>query len=195
MDSIWHHALGPQGFTAGVLHAFNGKLRYLIHRYTATDIFPQAGMGRFYELRIYIGYGLVFVSYLVVVFNLFFGCRPFHRNWQINPDPGGMYRLDRCGLSAATANDERLDVCQPAVSGQVVWVYFSFNVITDMYLLSIPLPMLWKSSLRPVKKVGLMILFGGGILVIACATLRCVLIVTVRQHHSFSCFITNDPLI
>jgi hypothetical protein len=40
--------------------------------------------------------------------------------------------------------------------------------------------MLWKSSLRPVKKVGLMILFGGGILVIACATLRCVLIVTVR---------------
>ena len=53
-----------------------------------------------------------------------------------------------------------------------------------MYLLSIPLPMLWKSSLRPVKKVVLMILFGGGILVIACATLRCVLIVTVRQSDS-----------
>jgi hypothetical protein len=76
----------------------------------------------------------------------------------------------------------------------VVWVYFSFNVITDMYLLSIPLPMLWKSSLRPVKKVGLMILFGGGILVIACATLRCVLIVTVRQHHSIPSIycLTND---
>jgi hypothetical protein len=79
----------------------------------------------------------------------------------------------------------------------VVWVYFSFNVITDMYLLSIPLPMLWKSSLRPVKKVGLMILFGGGILVIACATLRCVLIVTVRQHHSIPSIycLTNDQLI
>lgn len=47
-------------------------------------------MGRFYEIRIYVGYGLVLVSYLVVVFNLFFSCRPFHRNWQINPDPGGM---------------------------------------------------------------------------------------------------------
>ena len=57
------------------------------------------------------------------------------------------------------------------------------NVITDLYLLSIPLPMLWMSSLRPAKKVGLMILFGGGFLVIACATLRCVLIVTVRQSH------------
>jgi hypothetical protein len=72
---------------------------------TPSDIFLQAGMGRFYEMRIYIGYGLVFVSYLVVVFNLFFGCRPFHRNWQINPDPGGMYRLDRCGLSVATTNN------------------------------------------------------------------------------------------
>jgi len=43
--------------------------------------------------------------------------------------------------------------------------------------------MLWKSSLKPIKKAGLMILFGGGILVIACATLRCVLIVTVSQIH------------
>ena len=54
----------------------------------------QAGMGRFYELRIYVGYGLVFVSYLVVVLNLFLGCRPLRRNWQINPDPGGVYRFD-----------------------------------------------------------------------------------------------------
>lgn len=76
----------------------------------------------------------------------------------------------------------RLDTCQPAVSAQVVWVYFAFNVVTDTYLLSIPLPMLWKATLRPVKKLGLMVLFGGGVFVIACATLRCVLIVTVRLH-------------
>lgn len=72
-----------------------------------------------------------------------------------------------------------LDICQPAVSAQVVWVYLAFNVITDLYLLSIPLPMLWAAALRPLKKAGLMVLFGGGILVIACATLRCVLIITV----------------
>jgi hypothetical protein len=78
-----------------------------------------------------------------------------------------------------------LDVCQPAVSAQVVWVYLAFNIITDVYLLSIPLPMLWKASLKPLKKMGLMILFGGGILVIACATLRCVLIITVRTNMTF----------
>lgn len=85
------------------------------------------------------------------------------------------------------------DVCQPALSNQIVWVYFGFNVVTDMYLLSIPLPMLWKASLRPMKKAGLMVLFGGGIFVITCATLRCVLIVTVGTspkhpgHPSLAC--------
>ncbi|KAM0720863.1 hypothetical protein Q7P37_003148 [Cladosporium fusiforme] len=134
-----------------MLWALKGSLLVFYTRLTA-------GLGRDYEIRIYIGYVAVIVSYLVVIFNLFFGCRPFRRNWQINPDPG--------------------DTCQPAVSAQVVWVYFAFNVVTDTYLLSIPLPMLWKATLRPVKKVGLMVLFGGGIFVIACATLRCVLIVT-----------------
>ena len=90
MDSVWHDALGPQGLIAGVLHTFDGMLRPPLHCRTTSNIFQQAGMGRFYEIRIYVGYGLVLVSYLVVVFNLFFSCRPFHRNWQINPDPGGM---------------------------------------------------------------------------------------------------------
>ena len=94
MDSVWHDALGPQGLIAGVLHTFDGMLRPPLHCRTTSNIFQQAGMGRFYEIRIYVGYGLVLVSYLVVVFNLFFSCRPFHRNWQINPDPGGVYRLE-----------------------------------------------------------------------------------------------------
>ena len=55
--------------------------------------------------------------------------------------------------------------------------------------------MLWMSSLRPAKKVGLMILFGGGFLVIACATLRCVLIVTVRPSlvDLIPHLLTNNP--
>ncbi|KAL1582165.1 hypothetical protein WHR41_09040 [Cladosporium halotolerans] len=121
-----------------------------------------AGLGRNYEIRIYVGYVVVTVSYMVIILNLFLGCHPFHRNWQINPDPG--------------------NVCQPAISGQVVWVFLAFNVITDVYLLSIPLPMLWKATIRPLKKAGLMFLFGGGTFVIACAILRCALIVTDPVH-------------
>ncbi|RMY10769.1 hypothetical protein D0867_08291 [Hortaea werneckii] len=127
-----------------VLWALKGSLLVYYTRLTAN-------LGRDYEIRIYIGYGWVIISYIVVIFNLFLGCRPLHRYWQINPDPG--------------------------ISSQIVWVYFALNVTTDTYLLSIPLPLLWKAKLKPLRKCALMVLFGGGIFVIACATLRCVLIV------------------
>jgi hypothetical protein len=71
-------------------------------------------MGRFYELRIYIGYGLVFVSYLVVVFNLFFGCRPFHRNWQIHPDPGGVYHIKIARLPQLLTTIDQMSVSPPS---------------------------------------------------------------------------------
>jgi hypothetical protein len=114
MDSIRHHALGPQGFTASVLHPFDGMLGFVLHARTTTDICTQAGMGRFYELRIYIGYGLVFVSYLVVVFNLFFGCRPFHRNWQIHPDPGGVYHIKIARLPQLLTTIDQMSVSPPS---------------------------------------------------------------------------------
>ncbi|RMX77070.1 hypothetical protein D0869_10164 [Hortaea werneckii] len=127
-----------------VLWTLKGSLLVYYTRLTAN-------LGRDYEIRICIGYGWVIISYIVVIFNLFLGCRPLHRYWQINPDPG--------------------------ISSQIVWVYFALNVATDTYLLSIPLPLLWKAKLKPLRKCALMVLFGGGIFVIACATLRCVLIV------------------
>lgn len=51
----------------------------------------QAGLGRNYEIRIVVGYFIIGVSYLVVIFNLFAGCRPFKLYWQISPDPGSEY--------------------------------------------------------------------------------------------------------
>ncbi|RYO76242.1 hypothetical protein DL766_009529 [Monosporascus sp. MC13-8B] len=77
--------------------------------------------------------------------------------WQIHPDPG--------------------NACQPAISNQIIWTYLSCNVATDLYLLSIPIPMLWGANIKPLKKMGMIFLFGGGILVIACAILRVVLLV------------------
>ncbi|KAI2629909.1 hypothetical protein GGR54DRAFT_284512 [Hypoxylon sp. NC1633] len=117
-----------------------------------------AGLGRGYITRIYFGFGLLLATYTAGTLNLFLGCRPFHKNWQIYPNPG--------------------NECQPAISNGVVWVFGSLNVVTDLYLISIPLPMLWQSSLKPVKKFGLIILFSGGIFVIVCALLRAVFIVT-----------------
>lgn len=72
------------------------------------------------------------------------------------------------------------DFCQPAISRIDIIVTVVLNVLTDIYLMSIPIPMLWTSSLRPLKKAGLMLLFSGGIFVTAAAILRCVLIIDVR---------------
>ncbi|KJZ74262.1 hypothetical protein HIM_06268 [Hirsutella minnesotensis 3608] len=117
-----------------------------------------SGLHRHYLVRIRIGFLFLVTSWIVVVANLFFACRPFHGYWQILPNPG--------------------NVCQPAVSNQIIWMFLAFNVSTDLYLISIPLPMLWQSTLKPMKKIGLMMLFSGGLFVVVCATLRCILIVT-----------------
>ncbi|RYP52353.1 hypothetical protein DL768_002464 [Monosporascus sp. mg162] len=117
-----------------------------------------AGLDRSYLFRIYFGFGFVVASWLAAMMTLLLGCRPFHKYWQINPDPG--------------------DVCQPAISSQIVWVYCAMNIITDLYLISIPVPMLWQSSLKPLKKIGLITLFSGGIFIMVCGILRAALIVT-----------------
>lgn len=75
-----------------------------------------------------------------------------------------------------------LDACQPAVSKPVVWVSFAANIITDIYLILIPLPMLWRSTLRMIKKIAASIVLGAGIFVLVCACLKSifVLVVSIR---------------
>ncbi|KLU83806.1 hypothetical protein MAPG_02857 [Magnaporthiopsis poae ATCC 64411] len=116
-----------------------------------------AGLAHF-KIRVYIGFGLILSTWLVVFLSIMFGCMPFEKNWQIYPDPGNL--------------------CQPAISKINVLVTVVLNVLTDMYLLSIPLPMLWQASLKPAKKAGLMVLFGMGLFVTLAGILRCVLILT-----------------
>ncbi|KAM0490358.1 hypothetical protein ACHAP8_011633 [Fusarium lateritium] len=84
-------------------------------------------------------------------------CHPFHRFWQINPDPGNF--------------------CQSAASRVYIFTVVTFNIATDVYLLLIPLPILWQSQIPKAKKIGLMILFSGGIFVMVAGILRAVLII------------------
>jgi hypothetical protein len=80
--------------------------------------------------------------------------------------------------------DHHQDFCQPAISRIDIFVTVVLNVLTDVYLMCIPLPMLWTSSLRPLKKAGLILLFSGGLFVTVAGILRCVLIVTVSKISS-----------
>ncbi|KAF5004831.1 hypothetical protein FDECE_8675 [Fusarium decemcellulare] len=74
-----------------------------------------------YKSRIYAGFGIIAVTYITVICSLLFSCQPFHKFWQINPDPG--------------------------------------------------------TQIRKAKKVGLIVLFSGGIFVMVAGILRAVLII------------------
>ncbi|KAK3294441.1 uncharacterized protein B0H64DRAFT_463329 [Chaetomium fimeti] len=114
------------------------------------------GLG--FETRIYAGFILIGTTWLAVVLSILLGCHPFEKNWQIYPDPGNS--------------------CQPAISRIDIFVTVVLNVVTDLYLLTIPIPMLWASSLKPLKKAGVILLFSGGVFITAAGILRCVLIIT-----------------
>ncbi|KAK7398638.1 hypothetical protein QQX98_011998 [Neonectria punicea] len=114
-----------------------------------------------YRSRIFAGFGLIFVSWVTVLLSILLGCRPLSNYWQINPDPGNS--------------------CQPAVSKINLFVTVVLNGLTDVYLLSIPVPMLWSVRLPMPKKLGLVALFSGGIFVITAGTLRCILVLTVES--------------
>ncbi|KAJ5921105.1 hypothetical protein N7466_009431 [Penicillium verhagenii] len=67
---------------------------------------------------------------------------------------------------------------QPAVAKLHIYFTVILNVVTDVELMSIPIPMLAKAKMRWLEKTRLLIIFSGGIFVMTAGILRCVLILT-----------------
>ncbi|KIW39362.1 uncharacterized protein PV06_09139 [Exophiala oligosperma] len=109
------------------------------------------------KIRIRIGYGIVIVTYIITELSILLGCHPFHKNWQIFPNPGNH--------------------CQPAISKIDLYVTVVLNVLSDVYLLSIPIPLLWKADVPMVKKFSLIFIFSGAVFVMAAGILRAALII------------------
>ncbi|KAH7382760.1 hypothetical protein DE146DRAFT_669791 [Phaeosphaeria sp. MPI-PUGE-AT-0046c] len=110
-----------------------------------------------YRTRIRIAIAAIAITFVVVIMTIYLSCRPFHHYWQINPDPG--------------------NVCQAAISKPILWVSFVSNVSTDIYLLFIPIPMLWKSSLKLLKKIATTLLLSAGLLIIIFATMKSIYVI------------------
>ncbi|KAH1808447.1 hypothetical protein KXX19_009669 [Aspergillus fumigatus] len=139
------------GWTTYSVLMWSLKLSMLAFYLRLTD-----GLGQRYRNPIYVGFGLVIATFLVSVITIFSACRPFHKYWQINPDPG--------------------NACQAAVSDPIIWASFASNVSTDIYLILIPIPMLWKSRLKLIKKIAATVVFGAGLFVLVCAILKSVFV-------------------
>ncbi|CAH0003301.1 unnamed protein product [Clonostachys byssicola] len=105
-----------------------------------------------YRKRVYIGFVSIVVSYIICMCSVLLSCQPFHKFWQINPYPGNF--------------------CEPAVNKLTIHLSMYLNFLTDMYLFLIPIPMLWTAQLPKAKKIGLAVLFSGGLLTMIFGFLR-----------------------
>ncbi|KAE8154985.1 hypothetical protein BDV25DRAFT_146805 [Aspergillus avenaceus] len=116
--------------------------------------------------RVRIGYVLLGVTYLAVALSILLGCQPMHKYWQIYPDPG--------------------NICEPTRSRLYVLIVVIPNVLTDLYLMSIPLPLLWTVNIGIRRKITLMALFSGAAFVIMAAIIRAVTILSSGPEGAVS---------
>lgn len=83
--------------------------------------------------------------------------------------------------------------CHPAVSPAIVWTFLAMNVSTDLYLISIPIPLLFTANVTWRKRVALVSVFCCGLFVTAAAILRVILIVSVSIPPLVSLHISPPP--
>ncbi|KAK0714381.1 hypothetical protein B0T21DRAFT_396382 [Apiosordaria backusii] len=111
-----------------------------------------AGVHRMRRI-IQVAYVLVPATYIICLLVAFLKCIPFEKQWQIYPPPS--------------------NGCQPAISTLQTIVVMVLHLVTVLFLMAIPLPMVWKANLPLRKKLMLFIMFSGGFLEMAFSILRC----------------------
>ncbi|KAG5657467.1 hypothetical protein KAF25_006031 [Fusarium avenaceum] len=105
------------------------------------------------------------VTYVAVALTILLSCHPFHHMWQITPDPGVL--------------------CQPTNSPANVLVVLIPNILTDIYLLSIPLPLLWGVNISLRRRLTLMLLFSGALFIMMAGTIRAVTVLTAGPNGAY----------
>ncbi|KAF1962856.1 hypothetical protein CC80DRAFT_461235 [Byssothecium circinans] len=137
-------------------------------------------------LKINVGFVFVIVTFIGTFLTILLKCQPISKNWQIYPNPG--------------------NTCQPAVSKVQAYVLISTNIATDLYIMSIPLPMVWSARIPMLTKLALVGMFCGGLLTAVFGILRCIFVLLDRPDGpvltgEWSCresfvavFISNLPV-
>ena len=72
-------------------------------------------------------------------------------------------------------------MCEPAIAKPTIVTTFISNLLTDPYLIFVPIPMLWVSRLKLIKKVAATAVLGAGIFVLVCATFKSVFLLVVSS--------------
>lgn len=94
--------------------------------------------------------GVLIATFIAVVISDLVECRPFNHYWQVFPDPGGQCRQGYANLITT-------GVC---------------NVLTDLLLVVLPVPIIIMSQMSFTRKLQLVLLFSMSLLVVAVTLYR-----------------------
>ncbi|KAI0114267.1 hypothetical protein F4776DRAFT_330749 [Hypoxylon sp. NC0597] len=140
--------------TLGSKLAYAAWVFYILGIWTLKGVllclYNRLTMGLRQQRLVWIMMALSSLTFLASMFWHIFSCVPTYRAWQIKPYPGE---------SCTSRRGNYIIICV-------------LDVVTDMGILAIPLPMLMQTNLSLRRKISLMILFGSGIFVMICAVLR-----------------------
>ncbi|GAM37483.1 hypothetical protein TCE0_024r07439 [Talaromyces pinophilus] len=122
------------------------KLAILMFYYALLNVM------QFWKYVIYVVSGIIVAYTLAIFFALIFACYPVERNWDPIPQFWDMdYCIDRTGLYLATALT---------------------NTTSDIILILIPIPIIWRLHVPVGQKLGIAAIFGVGCMTIITSIAR-----------------------
>ncbi|EKG09755.1 hypothetical protein MPH_13188 [Macrophomina phaseolina MS6] len=114
------------------------------------------------------------VTYISIILLVSLVCRPYHKMWQVMPDPGPTCKAQSAYLLIPTL------VC---------------NLLTDICIMLIPAPVILPLKTTILRKIGLFILFGAGIFVMAAAILRVVFVLGLGNGKTAAIWSCREDIV
>ncbi|CAI7590068.1 unnamed protein product [Penicillium palitans] len=127
------------------------NMTMILAKFSALTLFTRLFRPRPFRLATYIIMGCLVVIGLWSTLSGFFFCNPVHAFW--NP-----------------SEEVRKTKCLP--SGPVWFTNAAFQTVTDLVILILPMPLLWKLQLPKRQKWGIIVVFGLGIIIVATSCAR-----------------------
>lgn len=76
-------------------------------------------------------------------------------------------------------------MCEANISPMIIAVFLGCNILSDIYLVSLPIPVLIRAPLKSTQKLSLISLFSCNILITGMAIVRAVYIIRVSDSLSY----------
>ncbi|PSN73633.1 hypothetical protein BS50DRAFT_191908 [Corynespora cassiicola Philippines] len=101
-------------------------------------------------------------------------CRPFHKLWQILPDPG--------------------KYCMPQSPAFLITILV-LNLTTDICIILIPIPIIVPLKISWGRKIGLMFMFGAGIFIMIAAILRVYFVLALQKGETAAIWSCREDVV